>query len=144
MNSDVDVGWSAPSPAIVDAETALTYPAVVLFEATSLSFGQGTDYPYRLVGSPDLDAVAVAAELNGIGLAGVEFGTITATPEPSSDPRISHAHGGEAIRAVTVSVTDPVAFRPTEVAVHHLDAVIKQLGLATLIRPEWLDQLSEA
>ncbi len=142
VDPQLERDWSPPSPAIVDSETALVYPATVLFEATSLSFGRGTDLPYRLVGSPELDVDEIVAEMNDVGLGGVEFGTATVTPRASPDPLVDHAFAGQVVRAVTVSVTDPATFRPTEVGVHLLTAVVARNGPEVITRPEWLDLLT--
>jgi len=65
-----------PSPNLHDLEALSWYPGTVLFEATNLSVGRGTDAPFRQVGAPWLDAPRVArvmAERFGIALAPVAF-----------------------------------------------------------------------
>lgn len=49
-----------PSPNLPDLEALAWYPGTVLFEATNLSSGRGTDAPFRQVGAPWLDAARVA------------------------------------------------------------------------------------
>jgi uncharacterized protein YbbC (DUF1343 family) len=51
--------WVRPSPNLPDLESAAWYPGMVLFEATNLSVGRGTDAPFREVGAPWLDAPRV-------------------------------------------------------------------------------------
>lgn len=46
--------WVAPSPNLPTLESVSWYPGTVLFEATSLSVGRGTDAPFRQVGAPGL------------------------------------------------------------------------------------------
>ena len=89
--------WVRPSPNLPDLESAAWYPGTVLFEATNLSVGRGTDAPFRQVGAPWLDARAVVramarrwhvkltavrftpngpgdGKFDGVPLAGVRFG----------------------------------------------------------------------
>lgn len=49
-----------PSPNLPDLEALAWYSGTVLFEATNLSSGRGTDAPFRQVGAPWLDAPRVA------------------------------------------------------------------------------------
>ncbi len=51
--------WVRPSPSLPDLESVAWYPGTVLFEATNLSVGRGTDAPFRQVGAPWLDAPRV-------------------------------------------------------------------------------------
>jgi uncharacterized protein YbbC (DUF1343 family) len=44
--------WVSPSPNMTDLRSAAWYPGLVLFEATNLSVGRGTDAPFRQVGAP--------------------------------------------------------------------------------------------
>ena len=65
-----------PSPNLHDLEALSWYPGTVLFEATNLSVGRGTDAPFRQIGAPWLDAPRVArvmAERYGIVLSPVAF-----------------------------------------------------------------------
>ena len=45
--SDTGLPWIPTSPAMSSFESAETYPGLCLFEATNLSVGRGTDYPFR-------------------------------------------------------------------------------------------------
>jgi len=54
-----------PSPNLPDLEALAWYPGTVLFEATNLSSGRGTDVPFQQVGAPWLDAERVAAVMAG-------------------------------------------------------------------------------
>jgi uncharacterized protein YbbC (DUF1343 family) len=52
--------WVRPSPNLPDLESVARYPGMVLFEATNLSVGRGSDAPFRQVGAPWLDAPGLA------------------------------------------------------------------------------------
>lgn len=44
--------WVRPSPNLPDLESVAWYPGTVLFEATNLSVGRGSDAPFRQIGAP--------------------------------------------------------------------------------------------
>ena len=52
--------WVAPSPNLQSLEAVAWYPGIVLFEATNLSVGRGTDAGFRQVGAPWLHPEPVA------------------------------------------------------------------------------------
>jgi uncharacterized protein YbbC (DUF1343 family) len=65
-----------PSPNLPDLEALAWYPGTVLFEATDLSSGRGTDAPFRQVGAPWLQAARVARLMRqryGVALEVVRF-----------------------------------------------------------------------
>lgn len=43
-----------PSPNIPNAEAVLLYPSLGLFEGTLMSLGRGTEFPFQVIGHPDL------------------------------------------------------------------------------------------
>lgn len=53
---DWGLEFTKPSPAITDFKTEILYPATGLLEATNLSEGRGTPYPFRFLGAPWLKA----------------------------------------------------------------------------------------
>lgn len=129
---DTGLPWTAPSPGLPEAELALLYPSTVLLEATTLSFGRGTDRPFGQFGAPWLDAPALVEQLDAAGLAGIAFEAVTfADP---SDP---------AMPGVRLTVTDPATVRPLAVGVHVLHHLLANHGDQTLIdRPDFLDLLA--
>lgn len=54
--------WVRPSPNLPDLEALAWYPGTVLFEATNLSVGRGTDAPFRQLGAPWLRPPAIHLE----------------------------------------------------------------------------------
>jgi len=76
-----------PSPNLPDLEALSWYAGTVLFEATNLSTGRGSDAPFRQVGAPWLDARRVAdamADSYGVALTPVRF-----TPVAPSDGKFA-------------------------------------------------------
>jgi uncharacterized protein YbbC (DUF1343 family) len=115
---ETGIPWIAPSPNIRDLETALLYPGLVFFEATSVSEGRGTERPLRAVGASWLTDVAEAArELNALALPGVRF---AATRRPV---RAGEKFGGRTIPMLDVVVTDRDRVEAVTVGAHLLRVV---------------------
>ncbi len=55
--------WINPSPNATNVNMARAYAGTVLLEGATLSEGRGTTRPLELFGAPDIDAVAVIAEM---------------------------------------------------------------------------------
>lgn len=47
--------WIAPSPNLPTFEHAFAYAGTVIFEGTNISEGRGTENPFLMIGSPDLN-----------------------------------------------------------------------------------------
>jgi len=137
--------WIPPSPALTTTDAALLYPAMIYFEALSLSYGRGTDAPFTVFGAPWLDAEAAVEALRARRLDGIDATASEVTPTMLPGMTVEPAYLDVSIPAVSLSVTDASTLRPTEVGVHLLDIVTRQatdIGVAVLARPDWLDQLS--
>jgi uncharacterized protein YbbC (DUF1343 family) len=91
--------WVNPSPNMRSLVEAILYPGIGLLETTNLSVGRGTATPFELIGAPWLDAEAVAATLNQMELAGIEFAPVHFTPDAST-------FAGEACHGVRFTLTD--------------------------------------
>lgn len=74
--------WIRPSPNLPDLASVAWYPGTVLFEATNLSVGRGTDAPFRQVGAPWLQVPA--EHLQG-GAWREMFPVVTFTPRAPGD-----------------------------------------------------------
>jgi uncharacterized protein YbbC (DUF1343 family) len=100
---ETGLSWVKPSPNIPLLESALLYPAVVAFEATTISVGRGTPLAHRLVGAPGLDTKALAAALEDRELPGVRFREITfdGTNYGSQQP-----YKGMTLPGVEIVITD--------------------------------------
>ncbi len=147
---DTGLPWVPPSPGLATVESAGTYPAMVLFEATTLSYGTGTEYPFQQIGAPWLDGEALAAELNSRSLPGVQFRVVTFTPETrpeGADPR----YAGIEVEGVRLEIIDGQRARPFAAGVHLLEGVLLQAralpdapdeAAPVIDRPEFLDLLT--
>lgn len=103
--------WIAPSPNIRTLDAALLYPGTVLFEATNLSEGRGTDAPLTMTGAPWLtDAAAIARTLNARGLPGIHLDTAHVSVARGEK------FGGQVIPMILFRITDRDRARPLTAA----------------------------
>ena len=112
---ETGLAWVKPSPNIRNLDAAILYPGMSFFEATNLSEGRGTAFPFRVVGARWLtDAPAIAKAMNARNLPGVTFDATT--------QRIGRGEkfGGETIPMVRLSITDRNALRSSVIAVYLL------------------------
>jgi uncharacterized protein YbbC (DUF1343 family) len=100
--------WIDPSPNIRSLDAALTYSGLVLFEATNLSVGRGTDSPFSYVGAPWLDHAALLRRVAPYDIPGVSLDTTSFVPEGEGWIPFR----GERVRAIRIDITDRDAYRP--------------------------------
>lgn len=108
--------WVPPSPNMPSPRTALVYPGTGLFEGTNISEGRGTTTPFEVIGAPFIDAQALAARMNALGLPGVRLRPVWFTPTFSK-------YAGQACGGVQIHVLDEDAFQPVLTGVALLQAV---------------------
>ncbi len=107
--------WVMPSPNMPTLDTAIVYPGAVLFEGTQMSEGRGTTRPFELLGMPGIEAEALAAGLNGLGVEGAFFRPVVFEPT-------FHKHAGQSCGGCQTHVTDRSRFRPVLAAVAAMGA----------------------
>jgi uncharacterized protein YbbC (DUF1343 family) len=108
--------WVAPSPNMPDHATAVLYPGLCLVEATELSEGRGTTRPFRLLGAPGVDPVALAAALAPI--AGDDVRAVPTYFRPWHQK-----HRGEVCGGVELAVVEPRRVTPFRLGVRLLRAL---------------------
>ncbi|MEM1042120.1 MAG: DUF1343 domain-containing protein [Bacteroidota bacterium] len=133
--------WVPTSPNIPTFETALVYPGVAFFEGTTASEGRGTDAPFLLIGTPSLNAGALADTLSGHGLPGVRFERFYFVPRSIPGVAASPKFEGEKVAGVRLVVTDPAGVRPVALGMHLLQAVYHQKP-ADFFDADWLARLA--
>lgn len=104
---DLGRPWIAPSPNMPDFEAALVYPGLCLIEATEYSEGRGTTRPFRLVGAPGVDPLALRRALAAGAGSGIRW-------VPAYFRPWHQKHRGEVCGGVELAVDSPAevaAFR---------------------------------
>jgi uncharacterized protein YbbC (DUF1343 family) len=105
--------WINPSPNAPNLSMARCYAGTVMLEGTTLSEGRGTTRPLELFGAPDLDAVALLAEMHRLAprwLTGCKL-------RPCGFAPTFHKHAGQLCQGIQIHVEDPAhydhaAFKP--------------------------------
>jgi uncharacterized protein YbbC (DUF1343 family) len=77
---ETDTPWVLPSPNMPTVDTAVVFPATVIFEGTKTSEGRGTTRPFEIVGASHIDAKKYSDSLNRLSLPGVYFRDISFIP----------------------------------------------------------------
>lgn len=113
--------WVNPSPNLRSLAAVTSYPGTVYFEGTNLSEGRGTDRPFEQIGAPWLDAAAVVATMNAMGLPGIAFQAVTVSVAGTAAK-----FPGQNIPAIRLTVTDRQAYRPVRTALVLIDTIRKQ------------------
>ncbi len=134
--------WIPPSPNLPTLQSAWLYPAVVAFEATSLSVGRGTDEPFTLIGGPGLDSVAIAADLATRSLDGLEVSERTFIPRSIPDMASAPRYEGQLLAGVALATTAALV-EPLVVSIELLDAVMDSVEdrRSIIDRPDVFDRL---
>ncbi len=134
--------WIPPSPNLPTLQSAWLYPAVVAFEATSLSVGRGTDEPFTLIGGPRLDTVAIVADLAARSLGGLEVSERKFVPRSIPDMASAPRYEGQLLDGVALATTAPFV-EPLGVSIELLDAVLDSVEnrRSVIDRPEVFDRL---
>ncbi len=109
--------WVPTSPHIPEADTPWYYPTTGIFgELKTLNEGIGYTLPFKLAGSPYIDAELLANELNSENLPGVYFQPIYY--QPFYGPQASQYCQG-----VRIVITDFTTYQPVNTGYYLLAAV---------------------
>lgn len=133
-----------PSPNIPDVETEILYPATVFLEATNVSEGRGTEFPFKQFGAPFIVAEDLAFQLRILHLEGVYFEPVSFTPRAIRGKAEKPKYQGKECFGVKMRVTDRQKIKPFEIAVGILTVMEKlypkELNLAQY--GDFLDKLA--
>lgn len=134
--------WINPSPNIRSLEAALSYAGLVLFEATNLTVGRGTERPFSYVGAPWLNSERVLEQVARYDLPGVVLKPASFVPEGEGWVPFR----GEQVHAVELEIVDRDAYRPVWTALvllteirraHPSDFRITNEGFTQMIGSRW-------
>jgi uncharacterized protein YbbC (DUF1343 family) len=102
------VRWISPSPNLRSLDAAILYPGLEILQSGKVSVGRGTESPFEEFGSPWLNGVEVADELNARNLPGVRFKGEPYVP-------VSGLYAGQHCGGVSIRITDRAAVRSMRV-----------------------------
>jgi uncharacterized protein YbbC (DUF1343 family) len=129
--------WINPSPNIRSPEAALTYSGLVLFEATNLTVGRGTDAPFSYVGAPWLDAGRLLQRVAQYEIPGVTLDTTRFVPAGEGYVPFR----GETVRAVRIRITDREKYQPVWMTLVLLTEIKRQHPTEFKITNEGMTQM---
>jgi len=105
---DTGVKWINPSPNLRSPTQALLYLSIGMMEASNVSVGRGTDFPFECFGAPWADSTKLAEALSQQNLPGLSFAPFDFTP--TNTPHKIHLD--QLCHGVKVTVTDRNAVKP--------------------------------
>jgi uncharacterized protein YbbC (DUF1343 family) len=108
-----------PSPNIQTPEQALLYCGIGMFEATNLSVGRGTPFPFLAVGAPWIKGKNLLRRLNAEAIPGVKFRKAEFTPT-------KELYAGQLCNGVTIHIVNPAILRPVDLFVH-IACILREL-----------------
>ncbi len=115
--------WIPPSPNMKTLLTAIVYPGTCLFEATNVSEGRGTPYPFQYIGAPWMNGKVLSEKLNALHLQGVEFLPQQFTPIADSVSGSDPKYKGKSCQGVNVTITGRAEFHPVLTAIAILQSI---------------------
>jgi uncharacterized protein YbbC (DUF1343 family) len=102
---DWEIDFVQTSPAMNSFDAAMFYPGLGLLEATNISEGRGTPWPFTIAGSPWINGDQLAAIINQLNLDAVQAEPIHFKPTESK-------YGEEDCHGVRLMITDTLSYRP--------------------------------
>lgn len=105
---EAQLPWVNPSPNIRSVGAALNYSGLVLFEATNVMVGRGTEAPFSYVGAPWLNTTALLQRLERYPLPGVQLLPTVVVPRGEGDV----PYRGQRVQTLRLNVTDRAEFKP--------------------------------
>lgn len=123
---DTQLPWLLPSPNLGRAESAITFPAIVFFEGTTLSEGRGTTQALEIMGHPKIDPFSFFADvlvdqIKTSKLEGFVLRPITFLPT-------FHKQKDEVCGGFQLHITDRSKYKPWRVGQLLLREIYQYLG----------------
>ncbi|MEP7323966.1 MAG: DUF1343 domain-containing protein [Saprospiraceae bacterium] len=94
-----------PSPAIREPDTIFTYTTICYLEATNISEGRGTPFPFQIAVAPWINGDRLQNFLAELHLPGVMFETISVIPE-------DYKFKGQDCHGIKLKIIDINVFKP--------------------------------
>jgi uncharacterized protein YbbC (DUF1343 family) len=125
---DTGLKFVPPSPNIHQPTAAVLYVGVGMFEATNVSVGRGSDYPFEVLGAPWISGEVLSKRLNDLQLPGLTFSPVLFTPTQET-------YAGQLCSGVRIRVTDLEAVRPVDLFVQ-VSCLLRELWPKDF-QPRW-------
>lgn len=116
--------WINPSPSLNNIESVIHYSGLGSLEATNISVGRGTDFPFLRYGAPWMNAKRVAAKLNARHLPGIYFKAVKFKPK-SIKGRPTYPYTGKLCQGFEPIITDRNKYKPVLTVMHIMDVIGK-------------------
>ncbi len=139
---DYNLTWINPSPNIPYVETALVYPGTCLLEATNVSEGRGTYYPFTVIGAPFINSKKLIAELNKHNMNGLKLTPIVFTPIEIPSSSKNPKYKGQVCRGISIEVTGRKIFHPVRFGLDLVSSLAKLYPHKFKIYGKQFDRLS--
>lgn len=108
--------WTPPSPGLQTTNAALLYPALVMFEPTTYSYGSGTNDPFTAIAAPWANADDLTQRINALAIPGLDATAISFTPMAIPGMNQDPAYEGQTINGTKLTVTS-AEFNPWSAAI---------------------------
>jgi len=138
---DTELIWVPPSPNIPDLETAIIYPATVLFEATNISEGRGTSKPFKTFGAPWIDNKKLLRELNKLNLKSVKFEKTSFTPIEIQGKAVNPKYLNSKCFGIEITITDKYSYDPVFINLNLIKTINDLFPENVIINEKRMSQL---
>lgn len=112
-----------PSPNLPNDVSIRLYPSLCFFEATNISIGRGTNYPFQVIGYPDKS-----------------FGSFTFTPQDINGMQTNPLHKGKLCYGIDLRNTNLSQKFSLKYVVDFYN-ICNQAGIEFFTRSKWFDML---
>lgn len=115
---ETGAAWVMPSPNIPTIDTAVVFPATVIFEGTEISEGRGTTRPFEILGAPFIDGEQLSENLNDFDLPGVKFRAVNFMPT-------FQKHSGQVCGGIFLHIINRDIFKPVRTGMRVLQTILE-------------------
>ena len=103
---ELGLNWIKPSPNMPSVSTALLYPGLGLLETCNVSEGRGTTKPFKNIGAPWLNNIALKKMLEQSDFPGIKMDTISYIPVDMPGAAMNPKFEGERCKGLNFEITD--------------------------------------
>jgi len=115
--------FNPPSPNIPDLETAILYSGLCLIEGTNLSEGRGTEFPFKQIGAPWLDAHALLKQLNTYNHNGIKVEEVSFTPKSIPGKSKFPKYENIICKGIKISILDKDRAKPLDFTIDLIESI---------------------